>query len=132
MLSQLHEAVLYPDDPYYYRQPGRGLFFTGYVGFVVAFMFVVLVMFLPELTRGRVSHRGSQVAIVLGWVVAWGFLGCLLGGVFVMLRDIYHKAFYRSAVDTPVRDRDDDLDISRSGPGRRRREGNERPRDWES
>jgi hypothetical protein len=127
ILVSLHEMIVYPDDPLEVPQRGRGLFFTGYIGLLVTLVLVLLLAVLPELT-GRGGRRNLEVVSVLAWVVGWVFVGCLLGGILAMLRDLYHNAFYRSAVNPPRVEPDDELNIAR---GAARRGPRRATRNWE-
>lgn len=132
MLGHLHETVVYPDDPRYQPLRGRVLFFIGYIGLLVVLVLAVLVPVLSGLLRMRIGPGDEQVFIAIAWVAGWVFSGCLLGGVLMMLNDVFHKAFFRTMIGSPG-DRDDDLDVSHRGARRpsRRDTDEDRARRWD-
>ncbi|MCI0681558.1 MAG: hypothetical protein L0Y71_05605 [Gemmataceae bacterium] len=135
MMSQLHDTVVYPDDPYSHPLRGRGLFFTGYVGLLATLVVAVLVTVMQAFPLLRFRGREVEIILFMTWFVGWTFTGCLLGGVLMLLYDIHHKAFYRTLLDPPGDGYGDEFDISRRGSRARARraEDDERPRQrrWE-
>lgn len=134
MLNNLHETVLFPDDPHYHPPSGRVLFFVGYIGMLVSLACPLLVLLLSQLLRWHMSERESMPLLFIAWFAGWAFLGCLLGGLFMLLSDVYHKAFYRTMFNPPNSDLQDDLDISRRGPRRQpdhADDSSERSRRWD-
>jgi hypothetical protein len=118
MLNNLHETVLYPDDPHYYPPRGRALFFAGYVGLLITLVAVVMLTLLQEWSRFRIRGRDADYLLFAAWFAGWAFLGCLFGGVQMLLGDIYHKAFYRSTAHPNETEADDAYDIARRGSRR--------------
>lgn len=130
LISDLHETVIYPDDPYSQPLRGRGLFLTGCIGLLAVLVCAVLFAFVQS-TPLRIRGRDLEIILFfVAWFVGWAFAGCILGGVLMLLHDIHHKAFYRTM--TPPRDSyNDEYDIARRGPRRRPRrtdDQEERPR----
>jgi hypothetical protein len=130
IMGHLHETILYPDDAYYHRHRGRAMFLTGYIGFLVTLVFFFLVILMEEVLRMRFGGELRPLVLV-AWLAGWVFLGLLFGGVLSMLSDIFHKAFYRSAVRGPREEIDEDLNIARNRRTPREEERTTRRRDWE-
>ena len=130
VLAHLHEAVLYPEDAFTYPQRGRALFFVGYIGLSVALVGMLLAILLPILTRWRISERELLPIFIIVWFGSWAFLGCTLGGVLMLLSDVFHKAYHRAMMRPPGAD-GDDYDISRPRRRAREAEADERPRRWD-
>jgi hypothetical protein len=124
MLIQLYETALYPDDPYYYPQRGRALFFTGYIGLLATLGVVLFLAILPEIMRFRMGGSEIEVLLTLAWFVGWIFLGLLLGGILLMLRDVHEKLFLGGGLRGADEPRE--LDIRRRPAPRR----DERAADW--
>jgi len=116
MLAHLHEGALYPDDPYYHPQRGRALFFVGYIGLLATLGMVLMIPILIEVFRVRIGPREGEPFLVLAWFVGWIFLGLMLGGVALMLRDIYQKLFFGAYRRRTEDDGDFDIRLRRRPP----------------
>ena len=137
MIGGLHDTVLYPDDPYSHPLRGRGLFLTGYIGLLAVLVCTVCFALMQSSPAFRIRGRDLEIVLFfIAWFFGWGFTGCMLGGVLMLLHDIHHKAFYRTMAHRDDNRYGDDFDISRRESRRRPREADEererpRQRQWE-